>query len=433
MPAMTNSHIIDTEFDRQHLWHPYTSMSSPLPSYPVTQANGVRLRLENGQELIDGMSSWWSSIHGYNHPALNAAMVEQIGQMSHVMFGGLTHKPAVDLGKALLNILPRSVTKIFYCDSGSVAVEVAIKMAIQYQHARNQPDKNQLLSTRSGYHGDTWHAMSVCDPQTGMHELFGKQLPVQYFAPAPPLGFNRKLEPQDTVELDELIKRHHHRLAAVIIEPIVQGAGGMRFYSPEYLAHLAKLCEEYDVLLILDEIATGFYRTGKWFACEHAEVEPDIMCLGKAITGGMMSFAATVCSDEIAHTISQGEAGVFMHGPTFMGNPLACRVALASIELLQSQPMAKVIANLEQTMNAQLKPAVSLPQVADVRVLGGIGVIELKQAVDMQYIQAGFVAAGIWVRPFGRLVYIMPPYIISDEDLATLCQKMIQVIKTHHA
>lgn len=430
---MTHSNNIDTEFDRQHLWHPYTSMISPLPSYPVIKAKGVRLTLESGHELIDGMSSWWSAIHGYNHPTLNTAMVEQIGKMSHVMFGGLTHQPAVDLGKALLDILPNSLTKIFYCDSGSVAVEVAIKMGIQYQHARNKPDKNQLLSTRSGYHGDTWHAMSVCDPETGMHGLFGKQLPVQYFAPAPPLGFKRAFDPQDASELSDLIRQNHQRLAAVVIEPIVQGAGGMRFYSPEYLAYLAKLCKEYDVLLILDEIATGFYRTGKWFACQHAEVEPDIMCLGKAITAGMMSFAATVCTKEVANIISQSEAGVFMHGPTFMGNPLACSVALASIKLLHNKPMPRIIANIESVMKTQLDPATSLPQVADVRVLGAIGVVELKKDVDMQSIQAAFVDSGIWVRPFGRLVYIMPPYIISDEDLVTLCQRMIEVIKNHHA
>ena len=414
--------------DRAHLWHPYAPATGAFPLFPVASAAGATIALADGRMLIDGMSSWWSAIHGYNHPRLNAAAAEQLEQMSHVMFGGLTHEPAVRLAKLLVDITPTGLNRVFFADSGSVAVEVAIKMALQYWQALGHPEKHRLLALRSGYHGDTFGAMAVCDPVTGMHHLFAHVLPSHLFAPAPTTPFGATCTEEDLAPLRELLERHGRELAALILEPVVQGAGGMRIYSADFVRQAKALCTEHRVLLIADEIATGFGRTGALFACDHAGISPDIMCVGKALTGGYLTLAATLCQDHVADAISRGEPGAFMHGPTFMANPLACRIALESTSLLLAQDWQGNIQRIERGLRQGLAPAAELPGVREVRVIGGIGVVEMEQPVQMADIQPRLVEHGIWVRPFGRLVYVMPPYVISDEELAFLCRQLCTVI-----
>ena len=420
-----------SDFDQQHLWHPYASLPPTYPNIIIDRAEGIYIVTQDGTRLIDGMSSWWASVHGYNHPKLNEALTKQLGKMAHVMFGGLTHQPAIDLGKKLLSIVPAGLDAIFYADSGSIAVEVALKMTLQYQIAAKRPTKQQFASTHSGYYGDTWHAMSVCDPVAGMHSLYGKQLPMQHFVPAPPLGFGRALTESERAVLTTFFVEYGSKLAGFIIEPIIQGAGGMRFYSPEYLQLLRQLCDEHDVVLIADEIATGFGRSGKLFACEHADISPDIMTIGKALTGGYMTFAATLCTRKIADTIHDSDYPALMHGPTFMGNPLACAVACASIDLILSYDIPHRTAKMQTMMEQQLAPAARLDGVKEVRCLGAVAVIELYEAVDMPIFQTLLLAQGIWVRPFGKLVYIMPPYIITDSELEILCQALLKVVTSY--
>ena len=424
-------------YDQQHIWHPYSSMAKNNEAnvWPVASAKGVYLTLADGTELIDGMSSWWCTVHGYSHPRLVKAICDQAGKMSHIMFGGLTHEPAINLAQKLVQLTPAGLDKVFLSDSGSVAVEVATKMAIQYQQARGLADKSKLLALKSGYHGDTLGAMSLCDPTTGMHHLFSGLLAEQYFVPAPQIQFGQNWRAQEGDRIDiqplrECLELNHHVLAALILEPIVQGAGGMRFYHPEYLRQARLLCDEFDVLLIADEIATGFGRSGKLFACEHADISPDILCVGKALTGGQMTLAATLTTEHIAETISQGEAGCFMHGPTFMANPLACAVANESLDLLLENDWQSQVQRLEKGLLKGLDPAQDLDAVEEVRVLGAIGVIEMKQPVDMKIIQQACIEQKIWIRPFGKLVYIMPAYVMTDNQLAKLTAGMLTVLKS---
>jgi adenosylmethionine---8-amino-7-oxononanoate aminotransferase len=414
--------------DAAHAWHPYTSTLDRDPVYPVRGAAGCEIELMDGRRLVDGMSSWWCAIHGYNHPVLNAAAGEQLGRMAHVMFGGLTHAPAVGLVERLVRLTPAPLQHVFLCDSGSVSVEVAMKMALQFQQAAGRHARVRFLTVRGGYHGDTFHAMSVCDPVTGMHGLFERVLPKQLFAPVPAPRFGQPCTDADIAAFATLLAAHAEAIAAVILEPIVQGAGGMRFYAADYLARVRALCDRHDVLLILDEIATGFGRTGRLFACEHAGIAPDILCVGKALTGGYVTAAATLATERVATTISAGTPGTFMHGPTFMGNPLACAIANASIDLLLARDWQAEVAAIQAGLAVGLAPCRDLPGVRDVRVLGAIGVVEMTDPVPMRAVQRRFIELGVWVRPFGRLVYLMPPFIISADQLVQLCNATRRVV-----
>jgi len=419
-------------FDRDHVWHPYAAIPAALPPLLVESASGVRLRLADGTELIDGMASWWCAIHGYRHPRLDAAVEAQLGQMAHVMFGGLTHAPAIELAQRLVALTPDGLEHVFFADSGSVGVEVAIKMALQYQRSRGRPEKRRLLALRGGYHGDTFGAMAVCDPVGGMHHLFAGTLPEQLFAPRPPAGFDAPVDSAWAAEVERLFAAHADELAAVIAEPIVQGAGGMHVYAPGYVRLLRELCDAHDVLLVLDEIATGFGRTGSvLFAAEHAGVAPDVMCVGKALTGGYMTLAATLCNARVARGISDGEAGVLMHGPTFMANPLACAVALASLALLEERDWRDDVARIETGLRAGLAPAAALPHVRDVRVHGAIGVVQLDRPVDMAAATATAVDRGVWLRPYLDLVYVMPPYVMDDADLTVVTDAVCAAAAAH--
>ncbi|EIA3184594.1 adenosylmethionine--8-amino-7-oxononanoate transaminase [Vibrio parahaemolyticus] len=410
---------MDLAFDRHHIWHPYTSTLTPLTCYPVASANGVNIKLEDGTELVDGMSSWWSTIHGYNHPHLNQAAHQQIDQVSHVMFGGITHQPAISLCKKLLSLAPNNLEHVFLADSGSVAVEVSLKMALQYWHAKGER-RPKFLTLRHGYHGDTFAAMSVTDPDNSMHSLYKGFLPEHIFAQSPTCGYWDEWKPEDLADFEHKIDSHHQELAAVILEPIVQGAGGMRIYHPEFLKGVRRLCDKYDLLLIADEIATGFGRTGKLFACEHADVQPDILCVGKALTGGYMTLSATLASKHVADTVCGGDAGCFMHGPTFMGNPLACAVATASLELIEQGDWQQQTQQIEMLFSELLPKLEEYDLVKNTRWLGAIGVVETHHPVNMETIQALFVEHGVWIRPFGKLIYMMPPFISKPEDIEKL-------------
>ncbi|MDP4487124.1 adenosylmethionine--8-amino-7-oxononanoate transaminase [Pseudoalteromonas piscicida] len=428
---MNNKQTIDIEFDRKHIWHPYTSMIDPLPVYPAARTFENKIELETGETLIDGMASWWSAVHGYGHPEIITAIKNQADTMSHVMFGGLTHQPAVELCKLLVELTPAPLNRVFLADGGSVSVEVAIKMAIQYWLSKGKKNKTQIMTAKKGYHGDTFAAMSVCDPVNSMHAMYQGFLPEQVFVDAPRSEFYGSQSQDELNALETAFAAHHEKVAAFIIEPIVQNAGGMNFYHPEYLKALRALCDKYEVLLILDEIATGFGRTGKMFACEHADIAADIMCVGKALTGGNMTLAATLTTEEVALGISQGETKVLMHGPTFMGNPLACAAAVASLTILKRQETMANIERVTSALNA-LKRCLNLSAVTDVRVLGAIGVVEVETVVDVAKIQKFFIQQGVWIRPFGKLIYIMPPYITSNEDIETLIDAIYAAIEGEH-
>ncbi|MGB5325869.1 MAG: adenosylmethionine--8-amino-7-oxononanoate transaminase [Pseudomonadales bacterium] len=419
----------DLRFDAAQVWHPYTAPGHTVTPLVVQSAQGVKLRLDSGVELIDAMSSWWSAIHGYNHPTLNAAAHCQLDRMSHVMFGGLTHQPAVDLCRVLVDLTPAGLDCVFLSDSGSVAVEVAMKMALQYWQASGELQKNRFVALRGGYHGDTQGAMSVCDPDNGMHHLFSGALTRQFFVDRPAPRFAERCEARHSHELAELLARKGRKIAALILEPVVQGAGGMYFYSAEYLREARRLCDEHGVLLIADEIATGFGRSGKLFACEHADIAPDILCLGKALTGGYMTLAATLCTTDIAAAIAAAEPHAFMHGPTFMGNPLACNVALASIGLLHENDWQANVMRIERRLRARLLPMAAQSKVAHARVLGAIGVLETQQPADMQAVQNLLPELGVWLRPFGKLVYTMPPYVCSDDDIDRIAEAMLAIVE----
>jgi adenosylmethionine-8-amino-7-oxononanoate aminotransferase len=414
--------------DAERVWHPYGALPAALPSLPVVSAEGVRLRLADGRELIDGMASWWCAIHGYRHPALDAAVRDQLGRMAHVMFGGLTHEPAIRLAERLIELAPAGLERVFLADSGSVSVEVAIKLCLQYQRALGRSSRTRLLTVRGGYHGDTAGAMAVCDPVGGMHSMFAGVLPQHLFAARPPDGFDAPLQEGWAAEVRELAARHSGELAGVILEPVVQGAGGMRFHSPQCVALMRQVCDEHGLLLVLDEIATGFGRTGAMFAVEHAGVTPDVMCVGKALTGGYMTLAATLCTAAVAEVLSGGEGGGLMHGPTFMANPLACAVALASLQLLQDGSWRTRVQAIEERLEGGLAPARELAGVRDVRVLGAIGVIELDRPVDLAAASAAAVELGVWLRPFRELIYAMPPYVIGEEDLASVTAAMLAAV-----
>lgn len=430
MPISTQE-IID--IDQKHVWHPYAAMPNAIPCFPVRSAKGVEIELTDGRTLVDGMSSWWACIHGYNHPTLNQAAKDQIDKTSHVMFGGLTHEPAVNLAKKLVEVTPSSLQHVFYCDSGSVSVEVGMKMALQYWYnLDSSTKKHRFLTIRGGYHGDTFKAMSVCDPVNGMHHLFSNVIAGQIFAERPQIGFYEdEWDEWDLEPFKTQLEQYQGEIAAVILEPIVQGAGGMRFYHSNYLKRVRELCDEYNVLLILDEIATGFGRTGKLFACEHADIEPDILCIGKALSGGFLSFAATLTTTKISKVFAQGEAGVFMHGPTFMGNPLACAVSSASLDLLlcPDYNWKKKVQGIEKQLRAELAPCIESPLVQDVRVLGAIGVVEMKEPFDMTQVQPTVVDHGVWLRPFGKLLYTMPPFIIRPDELRKITQAMLSLTR----
>ncbi|MFS2261556.1 adenosylmethionine--8-amino-7-oxononanoate transaminase [Vibrio vulnificus] len=416
---------MDLAFDRQHIWHPYTSTLTPLTCYPVNSASGVYIKLEDGTTLIDGMSSWWSTIHGYNHPHLNQAAHRQIDLVSHVMFGGITHQPAISLCKKLLSLAPNNLEHVFLADSGSVAVEVSLKMALQYWHAKGER-RPKFLTLQHGYHGDTFAAMSVTDPDNSMHSLYKGFLPEHIFAKSPTGGFWDEWKPEDLTDFAQKIEQHHQELAAVILEPIVQGAGGMRIYHPEFLKGVRALCDQYGLLLIADEIATGFGRTGKLFACEHADIQPDILCVGKALTGGYMTLSATLTSKHVADTVCGGEAGCFMHGPTFMGNPLACAVATASLELIEQGQWQQQTKQIESLFSELLPKLEEYDLVKNTRWLGAIGVVETHRPVNMETIQALFVEQGVWIRPFGKLIYMMPPFISEPAHI----EQLVNAIET---
>jgi len=416
--------------DRAHVWHPYTSFTQPGMITAVSHAQGVELHLADGRILIDGMSSWWSTLHGYNHPVLNQAVIDQVGKMAHVMFAGITHEPAVKLASTLAKITPDGLNKVFFSDSGSVAVEVALKMAIQFWHSQGQAQRTMFLTLKRGYHGDTFGAMSVCDPHSGMHHLFHHALSHHMFADAPPCGFDEPFQESHIAKFAQMIQQHRQKIAAVILEPIVQGAGGMRFYSPDYLRRVRELCDKNEILLIADEVATGFGRTGKLFACEHAGISPDILCIGKALTAGYITLAATLCNDKVSNGICRGDSGIFMHGPTYMANPLACAVANASIDLLLNSNWQTTVASIGQQMREELAPCKDFSYVGDVRVLGAIGVVELENAVDTSKLMPLFVELGVWIRPFGNIIYLMPPFIISKDELSKLTSAVLKVVAT---